>query len=369
MMADELLNQSPLPQADIPHVSPPPVYKFHWILITLIILIFGAFLFVIYQNQQLKKQISSPPVIFTSTPSPSVPAWKKFTSSTYQVSYPSDLIVNEEPGSVLIISKWGPTQKEGTELFDGFSLSFQPREISNTPLLNYVQAKIEEIRQVGESKIITGPDPVNINNYSGYSYISEGLGRYKIIILESSDKKLFMVISVIVADPGKFGFQSMADEILATFRFVNPDIQPTSKPTSVTYSAPASWKRADYYGLKLCLPPNWAIDGDGIYFERDSAYRPLIVFFRKFPYAGGSTRSAYFSYWEKEYPNAAGTSTVSELNVNNYPLLQISGPEGENIVFAVNTDLYAVSISNWNYANDIKSRFLSDFFTMLSCSF
>jgi hypothetical protein len=143
----------------------------------------------------------------------------------------------------------------------------------------------------------------------------------------------------------------------------------SSTPSPTVYQAPSPWKKAVFMGLNLCLPPKWAVGNDGIYFERDPAYRQLAAYFQQIPYTGGSKREAYFKFWAYDYPNAATTTKVSELDINGIPVLHMLGPEGEKLVFSVGNNLYQVDFSNWKYVNDVKSRYLSDLYTMLSCSF
>ena len=221
------------PQSNVPTptamVTEPPKPKSKKpLLIVLLILILGIIAGGVYLYLQNQKSAVQPivPEITQQTPSPTpdpMADWEIYSISPYQVKYPQGLQVREDEGSVLNISKWGPTQTEGTELFDGFSITFQPREISDADLSAYVDAKIEEVKIQDISKVTSGPSPVTLNNYEGLTFVEEGLGIYKVTIVESKEKSMFMEISVLVSDPGNLGFQETVDQILSTFKFIQND--------------------------------------------------------------------------------------------------------------------------------------------------
>jgi hypothetical protein len=145
--------------------------------------------------------------------------WNIKTYSTYIIKYPSSLTVNEREGSIFTLSKWGPTQMEGTELYDGFSISFQPRELPNVTPIDFANSHIKESVDTGISELIAGPTPVTVNGYKGVTYTIQGLGRYKDIVLASNDNIMLMHVSMLVNDPGNIGFQKTVDQILSTFKF------------------------------------------------------------------------------------------------------------------------------------------------------
>ena len=190
-----------------------------------------------YQNYQLKQQFKDqaiqtpqPTEMPQETPAPTesptetanpTANWKTHTASTYQVKYPNDITFKEQ-GAAINLSMWGPTQKEGTELFDGFSITFESKEISNTTLETLIQARIDEINNQDLSEVVSGPDPITINNYKGLTYTEEGLGIFEHIILESGKENgMYMFISKLVSDPGNLGFSETVDQILSTFGFTN----------------------------------------------------------------------------------------------------------------------------------------------------
>lgn len=162
----------------------------------------------------ISQQLSSP----TPTPDPTE-NWEVHKSSEYQVKYPNDLIAGGDK-DMLNIAKWGPTQTEGTELFDGYAVTFIQKENQDSTPEEYTQTLIEEAESVGVSEITEEMQDIEVNGYNGVTYTEEGLGTYKQIILGSNDNSSLVHISVMVADPGNLGFQEEVDQILSTFEFV-----------------------------------------------------------------------------------------------------------------------------------------------------
>ena len=201
------------------------------IIILLALALIGTVGYIVYQNTQSEKiaQVnkSEPPFLSPSpgmkTPSSSptpdpLAGLKTFSNSIYEVKYPPDMKAIEEDKTTLALSMWGPTQKADTEFYDGISLGFTPREISN--LQNFVQSQIDEIKNADISEVLSGPDPITVNGYQGLTYTEQGLGTFRIIVLESSNGTTFLEITDGTNDPGKLGFAKTVDQILSTLKFI-----------------------------------------------------------------------------------------------------------------------------------------------------
>jgi len=145
--------------------------------------------------------------------------WKTHSTSTYTFKYPPNVELKEMEASIAVLNKWGPTQKADTEFYDGISLRFQPFEIPQTTLKDYVQAQIGEIEMAGIAKVISGPSPIAISNYSGLTYVTEGLGTFKTIVIQTDNGVMFMEITDSTVDPQNLGFVETVNQILSTFKF------------------------------------------------------------------------------------------------------------------------------------------------------
>jgi hypothetical protein len=155
-----------------------------------------------------------------SSPLP-MASWNVYSSSTYRIRYPADVELKERDASGISLSKWGPTQGEGTEYFDALLLAIQPFEISNTDLETYVDGQIKTLNPDNEVvKLISEIEPTTIGNYSGYTFTIEGLGIFKYTYLQSTDKNMIVEIVDGTIDPGNLGFEELVNQILSTFEFV-----------------------------------------------------------------------------------------------------------------------------------------------------
>ena len=162
---------------------------------------------------------ASPSPILAVSPTPDPTAgWKSYLSNTYIVKYPDDFNAEQNDGSILTVSKWGPTQKPQTEGYDGIFLTFTPKEIGST-LDAYVQTRIEEIKLQGVAELLSGPESIVINDYTGKTYTTQGFGINRYYIISSSDGVIFMEIRDNTIDPGKLGFSKTVNQILSTFKF------------------------------------------------------------------------------------------------------------------------------------------------------
>jgi len=179
------------------------------------------------QNPELSSVVlptpinTSDPIILPtpSTPNPNA-QWITKSYSTYSISYPMDAKLNEEEGSIANIWFWGPTQLEGTELFDGYSVNIQSRELPGIDIVNYAQNKLDQDIANGIAELITPVTTTDINGLSGVTYKVLGMGgEYTYYFLQSDDNVMLVEISVVVQDPGNLGFEDITDQILSTFEF------------------------------------------------------------------------------------------------------------------------------------------------------
>lgn len=213
-------------QPEVP-VSKPCCLSSSWKIVSFLLLGLLALVIAVFAGIQIgksqKSQVLAPPTTPTITPTPTTDltaSWKTYSTSTYRLQYPSDMTVDEGEASTLVLSKWGPTQKGETELYDGILLGFQPFELPNINLESYVQGKIDYIKMAEIE--VSGQSPTSIGNYTGLTYTAyggNGLGtRY--IYLQSSGKIMIVEIEDSTNDPTNQGFQQTADKIISTFEFI-----------------------------------------------------------------------------------------------------------------------------------------------------
>lgn len=146
--------------------------------------------------------------------------WKTYEDGTIRVQYPGDLDDStQEQGTALVLLKMGPTQREGTELYDGISLRFRVLEVSGATPLELAERNISQDEPIGV-EVVKDPEPININGYSGVAYTLRGLGEHTYIILQGPDSMSVEIANSSV-DPGNLGYENTIDQILSTFEFVD----------------------------------------------------------------------------------------------------------------------------------------------------
>lgn len=191
----------------------------------LLLLVIGAGVFVYSLQNKPKTPVLvnvSPTAQPSLTPDTGIPAdWKTFESEdfAYTFSYPPEDFKLEEGESVRVVYL-GPTQTEGTEVFDGIIVAFDPViPLGNQLLLPYVKEDLGKQREHVE--VIKEPTKIEVNGIEGYTYTVSGLGEFTFIYLPAPDGKNVVRINYLVADPENSGYQQIVDDILESFSFTS----------------------------------------------------------------------------------------------------------------------------------------------------
>src|SRR6056297_83444 len=89
--------------------------------------------------------------------------WETYTNQEvgFSMDYPSDLRISQTSAEVAKFTLLGPTQTEGTEIFDGISVIITPDTNSQKNLKSYIDSQVRETGQVG--KITKDPERVVLN--------------------------------------------------------------------------------------------------------------------------------------------------------------------------------------------------------------
>jgi hypothetical protein len=228
------LNQSPQPQptqqTNLSQKKSPLIPLLIFIIVLLLgTLGFLAYKFILTPQIALAPEtqiIPLPSSIPTTSPesSPSLTAEKTDSLQThqgsiYQVQYPEEA-ETQQYDNTFSIYYWGPTQKEETELYDGYSVNISTTEMGMS-FSDYVAAKINETNNNGISTVIDGPSPITINNLTGQTYQVEGMGTWQEIIIPDVEEVLALEISVHVKDPGNLDFQQTVNNIFDSITFID----------------------------------------------------------------------------------------------------------------------------------------------------
>ncbi|MGD8744441.1 MAG: hypothetical protein PVJ52_02510 [Candidatus Woesebacteria bacterium] len=156
--------------------------------------------------------------------------WAEYVSedSTYSFSYPDDMDLTQQ-GESVNLGMWGPTQQEGTELYDGISLNFTSGPLVGLSLMELVDTKVAEATESGVSELVEPVGQETFDSLSGYTFVIRGLGEYRYHYLTNTDKEVYIEISVLTVDPGNLGFQETVDRILASVEIIQD--QPSASPS------------------------------------------------------------------------------------------------------------------------------------------
>ena len=158
--------------------------------------------------------------------------WKTYTSAEHgwQIDYPPDFkltkytadqIGKSGVGEVVVFSFLGPTQKEGTEFYDGISFSIGVKERASGQTLKDFADKDSEIDPELGSK--TPLKTITINGLSGFETTITGLGKFRSIYLQHpKEPNQAYYISIFAEGPGQSGaeYKKTVEKMLEGFRDV-----------------------------------------------------------------------------------------------------------------------------------------------------
>lgn len=130
----------------------------------------------------------------------------------YQFNYPGDLEVQHHGDGTLTLVKWGPTQQEGTEFYDGISLNFKTGQLNGATLKEFVDQRAAELGGVFET---SPPASASVGTLSGYRFHVKGYveGEYYYVDLGTNS---YLEIIDATKDPSNAGFASIVSGVLAS---------------------------------------------------------------------------------------------------------------------------------------------------------
>lgn len=148
-------------------------------------------------------------------------SWQQYVDPEigFEISYPSEMQVEEVEMDGINFSMWGPTQVANTEFFDGISLTIREIDTSNfQSLRSFVENKMNEQfvnpieshptrREIAEREAWTFKAVGEINIESTYVYVRK------------SDSTALEIIYT-APDPEEQGFQETVDTMLSSLRVI-----------------------------------------------------------------------------------------------------------------------------------------------------
>lgn len=160
--------------------------------------------------------------VVTLTPTPEEGAgmedWTAFSKEgiSFTFKYPPDLEYREYQDGSQSISKWGPTQTEGTEFFDGISMSFKTGDLEGKTLSVWVDGKYAELKEVFET---TAPEEVQVAAASGLKMHVKGMVEADYYYMPVGASSYLEIIDA-TKDPTSLGFAETVKKILSSVRII-----------------------------------------------------------------------------------------------------------------------------------------------------
>lgn len=140
----------------------------------------------------------------------------------YSFLYPSDYLLDQQPdGLHTRISKKGATQKGQTEMYDGVIMVFDSIDRNGKTLDAWVDDSIKQLTEDGSVSVVTPKEPVKVGSYSGYMYATRGLGEANYYVIQKdSGSKNAVLVTTLVADPEKMGYQMEVNSIMSSIQIL-----------------------------------------------------------------------------------------------------------------------------------------------------
>lgn len=182
--------------------------------VLLVAVVLGAVYF-INKNDEASEVVTETPSQNEQEP------WKTYESSElgFSVEYPEEMNVATGAGSGLSqgtvrFALMGPTQVDGTEVFDGILFDFNKRTYADT-LRSLVDADVKQTEDLGE--VTEEVRQTTVDGRPAFTYKANTLGLYTHYYVDLGDKES-LVISYINPDPTSKGFKDITDRMLASVR-------------------------------------------------------------------------------------------------------------------------------------------------------
>jgi len=142
--------------------------------------------------------------------------WTYVKSEDLTIYYPKGFASIAGDGLSLVFL--GPTQTEGTEMFDGINITVRTGTLDSKTLRQVVDDKVKQTKEDGVSEITQDLESTQVAGKQGFTFKARGLGEYTFIYLPKGTDN-YLEVSRIVEDPGNLGFAETADQIISSMEF------------------------------------------------------------------------------------------------------------------------------------------------------
>lgn len=163
----------------------------------------------------------------SATPDPTA-SWQTYLNSElgFSLKYPTEVKVSEDiVNNSVYFSQVGPTQKEGTEFFDGISISLKTGSLGGLTLKEFVD-------NVGKndpvSEVIFGPEVTTVAGLAAYKLRIRGLGEFDYYYFQKGTSGYLEMVNNTL-DPGNQGFLQTASLMTESLKIL--EATPSASPS------------------------------------------------------------------------------------------------------------------------------------------
>lgn len=195
----------------------------------IILFAFVAFVITGCTKQVTESPTTSPTPATEQDPKPTVDNDLGLGGSSYAdptgvftVLYPNEYAVDSQENAmtkqtITRLTKRGATQKGQTEIYDGVLIVFEVTPLEGKTLEQWVDESIKQSTENGMSELTSPKKATTLQGYKGFTYKIRGLGESEYLVIQKDANSQYgVVITTLVADPEKVGYQREVDEILRT---------------------------------------------------------------------------------------------------------------------------------------------------------
>lgn len=203
------------------------MYKYVIIGTIIFLSLAGVVMIFLFRNNQQPISIANTTPT-SSNPIPSLPVsptvevpqnWQTFTSQNhgFSIIYPPEIEVTERQNNQVTFLMLGETQTEGTELFDGISLTISSNSLNDKTLQQFVNDKTQTIKDEPTTRSVSPLQSVIVAGLQGYSFRVSSLGEANFTYLPQGENRYLEIINITV-DPNNKGYQGTVSKMLQTLK-------------------------------------------------------------------------------------------------------------------------------------------------------
>lgn len=146
---------------------------------------------------------------------------KQYTSSEAQFSfsYSAEATLEEMQDTSILVSKWGPTQRAGTELYDGYAVRLVVNQLDQSTLREQLEERIRNSADMEYTQIDSELRQVSVGGKTAYTYTASGLGTFTYYFFELPGTKQYLEVSIIAAGENAQEYRQEAMQVIESLQF------------------------------------------------------------------------------------------------------------------------------------------------------